>query len=474
VSTALPTGFGLQLDPSFTQLDGSTLMGGSPARIMRLSGAGVRAWSELRAGVVHSPGAGQLARRLTDAGLAHPRPPFDTRQPDVTVVIPVRDRAELLERCLLALGTRYRVIVVDDGSADGAAIAGIAARHGAQLVRRASNGGPGAARNSGLLDVDTELVVFLDSDCVPTGDWIARLAAHLEDPLVGAAAPRITALLSSSTAGRYARVRGSLDLGLREARVVPLTAVAYVPTAALVVRTAAVRELAGFDPALRYGEDVDLIWRLHEAGWRIRYDPAIEVAHHEPDSWPALLARRWRYGTSAAPLARRHPDALAPLVLAAWPTVAVAGALIGSPRTAVLGLAGAAGTAYRTLQRNGLPITGTAPRAASAAWRTWTGTGRYATQFGAPLVLGALIRSRSRRRRIALAALVLAGPVQAWVRDRPALDPARFVAAHVADDLAYGAGVYAGCVRERTIVALTPRFLFRSKKTSTPDPKGSS
>ena len=49
-----------------------------------------------------------------------------------------------------------------------------------------------------------------------------------------------------------------------------MTKVSYVPTAALLVRRAALDSVtpgggAVFDPALRYGEDVDLVWRLHDA-----------------------------------------------------------------------------------------------------------------------------------------------------------------------------------------------------------------
>ena len=84
--------------------------------MLRLTAAGQRALAELRAGPVRSTAAGTLARRLTDAGLAHPRPPALAGPPDVTVLIPVRDRPELLDRCLTALGRRYPVLVVDDGS----------------------------------------------------------------------------------------------------------------------------------------------------------------------------------------------------------------------------------------------------------------------------------------------------------------------------------------------------------------------
>ena len=271
--TPLPSGFGVTLDAATKQLSDGSLFGGSPARVLRLTAAGQQALTELRAGPIRSSAAAVLARRLTDAGMAHPVPPpaDPARQLDVTVVIPVRDRAAMLDRCLAAVAARYPVIVVDDGSADESVVAAVAARHGASVRRRASTGGPAAARNSGLAGIGTELVAFLDSDCVPPPGWIAALATHLADPLVAAVAPRIAALAPRTAAGRYEQARGSLDLGAQAARVVPASRVGYVPTAALLVRRAALETVrprtgAVFDPALRYGEDVDLVWRLHEAG----------------------------------------------------------------------------------------------------------------------------------------------------------------------------------------------------------------
>ena len=340
------------MDPDTKQLSDGSLFGGSPARVLRLTSAGERALAELRAGPVRSAQAAVLARRLTDAGLAHPVPPTAGPQAgpaalSVTVIIPVRDRAAMLDRCLAALGGEYPVVVVDDGSADPRRVAAVVARHGARLYRRESSGGPAAARNAGLAAVGTELVAFLDSDCVPPGGWIDALAAHLADPLVGAAAPRVVTpspAARPAAAARYAAACGSLDLGGRPARVAPGSRVSYVPTAALLVRRAALggpqasREV--FDPALRYGEDVDLIWRLHNAGWRIRYEPAVRVPHESPPGWLGLLAKRFCYGTSAAPLARRHPANMAPLVLQPWPAGATAALLARRP---LLALAAAAG-----------------------------------------------------------------------------------------------------------------------------------
>jgi len=481
---ALPTGFGVVIDPGTKQLDRVTLFGGAPARVLRLSSAGRTALAELRAGPVRGAAAGRLARKLTDAGLAHPRPPELASRPDVTVLIPVRDRAVLLDRCLSALGGGYPVVVVDDGSRDSGAVADVAAAHGAALVRRPVNGGPGAARNTGLLSVTTELVAFLDSDCAPEPGWIERLAAHLADPAVAAAAPRIVARPAGpGWAGRYTTAACCLDLGGAEARVVPGTRVAYVPTAALVVRRAALPPAPGpggvFDPALRWGEDVDLVWRLNDAGWRVRYDPSVRVAHHEPHGWAALLTRRFRYGTSVAPLAARHPGQVPPLVLHPWPALTVAGLLAGSPAAAGLGFAGSVLAMRATLHRAGLPARGVLPAMLTATRQTWLGVGRYACQYGAPVLAAALVtpggtgRARRWARRAAAGSLLLGPPLTAWFARRQALDPVRYVLGHLADDVAYGTGVWAGALRARSTAPVRPVIAwhpFRADPASRPEP----
>jgi hypothetical protein len=53
---------------------------------------------------------------------------------------------------------------------------------------------------------------------------------------------------------------------------------------------------------------------------------------------------------------------------------------------------------------------------------------------------------------------VLLPPLAEWWNRRPPLDPARYSALRLADAAAYGAGVWAGCVRERTLGPLLPRL----------------
>jgi mycofactocin glycosyltransferase len=462
----LPAGFRIAFDPGTQFVGSDVLFGGSPPRLLRLNPAGIRALEELRGGPVGSPDSGRLARRLTDTGLAHPRPPEPGQPAEVTVVIPVRDRPLALDRCLAALGTGYPVIVVDDGSEDPAATAGVCQRHGARLVRRAAPGGPGPARNDGLDLVTTPLVALLDSDCAAGPGWIGRLAAHFADPMVGAVAPRVRPATGNSVAGRYLAARAPLDLGPQEARVAPLTRLSYVPTAALLVRVGAV-PAGGFDPGLRYGEDVDLIWRMIGAGWRVRYDPGAEVSHTEPGRWPAVLARRFRYGNSAAPLARRHPGSVPPLILQAWPAAAVAALLAGRPLAGLAAYGAGTGQLVELLREWGVPARGLLGPMAGSVRQTWLDTGRWSVQYALPVVAAGLARpgGRSRKtricRRLALASLALGPPVAEWLRARPPLDPARFTLGYLADEAAYGAGVYRGALAARIAEPLLPRIAWR-------------
>jgi mycofactocin system glycosyltransferase len=297
----LPAGFRIELDRSTCiSGDGAVLWGGNPWRLMRLTDTGKQRLAWLTSGAdIDDVRAGVLARRLVDAGLAHPRPPAPMSPSEVDVVVPARDRVGRLNACLAALHG-LAVTVVDDHSADGLAVAAVAAEHGARVVRRDDCGGPAAARNTGLAVTQRPVVVFVDSDCVVDADELLAVAGHLADPCVGAAAPRVT----------EGREDSPLDLGPHEAQVRSGSPVPYVPTTTLVVRRRALDEVGSFDESLRYGEDVDLVWRLVAADWCVRYDPSVVVGHAAPRTLSARLTRRYRYGTSAGPLARRHGAAM--------------------------------------------------------------------------------------------------------------------------------------------------------------------
>lgn len=470
----------LVLDPGVHVLDGGRkLLGGEPYRLLTLSDAGAEALGELledprgRSAEVRA-----LAARLVAAGMLHPVPPPAAALPDtttVTVVIPVRDPPVSLGALAASLtGAGVPVSLVDDGSADGgAATERIATAAGASLVRRAESGGPSAARNTAR--PTTVLTAYLDADTVlsdPLG-WLARCAEHFSDDRVALVAPRIRS--SPPTEGdavsNYEALESPLDLGERPGLVGPGRRLSYVPAAALVARTEALSGLGGFDESLRYGEDVDLVRRLTAAGWLVRYEPEAVVEHLPRSGLAAFCRQRFGYGTAAAAIERRHPGTVAPFV--ATPVVGLSLALAGAaaalrgPRrlrvalaTGALGvdLAGAV-RLQRRLAEHRCPDAGALALRLTARASVGAAAGALSATRHAwwPLLAAGLLTRRTRRRTAALLAVAsLAGHLRPALRSGAA---ARHLGIGVADDVAYGAGVLAGCARERSLRALAPRLV---------------
>ncbi len=461
----LPPGFAVRLDPRTRRRDGgAVLIGGSPLRQVRLS---PRARALLPADrlVVRDPPTAALAARLLDTGIGHPDlAAAGGPAAEVTVVVPVRDRPEQLDRLLAALradpATRaVPVVVVDDGSLDPAGTAAVVRAHGARLLRHDAARGPAGARNAGLRAARTPLVAFLDSDCVPPPGWLAPLVAHLADPRLAVVAPRITGLPGAPAGplSDYDAVAGALDMGACPAPVRPGSAVSYVPSAALLARRTALG--SGFDEVMRVAEDVDLVWRLVGAGWRVRYEPRAQVAHQHPTRVADWLRRRAFYGTGGALLAARHGAAVAPLVLA--PSSAAVWALLLAGRRAGRGAAAGllAVDCVRLARRLAGP--GSRPDLVQAAGLVLRGTAsagralaRSATRHHWPLAVALAVGGRPARRR--LAAVAAADAVLAWWPHRRAIGLPRFAVGRRLDDLGYGAGLWWGALRAGSPAALLP------------------
>jgi mycofactocin system glycosyltransferase len=444
--------------------NGEVLLGGSPRRALTLSPRGASLLSGWLTGqaVPEDHAARAFARRLLDAGLADPYPPPRPRpaEPDITIVVPVYADPDRLRIALAPVARRWPVVVVDDGSPDGEAVSGVADEFGARYVRHAENRGASAARNTGLALADTPFVAFLDADCVPPPGFPDELADHLADPAVALVAPRIVSgTRHGGHIARYERVRSALDMGPSPALVRPYAQVWYLPSAAMVARREALGR--GFDEELTLGEDVDLVWRLHDAGWRVRYDPRVAVAHEDrvrPAEW---YRRRVAYNESVAPLLRRHPERVPVLFFSPLAAFTWAAALAGSAAPVVV-LAGIRAARLRTALAGRLPGAGAwAARAAlETTLREARDLARGVAGPWAPFALAALAATRGARRRgiaVRLGALVGAIALGDWLTDRPALDPLSYAALRIADESSRGVGIWLGCVRARDFRALLPR-----------------
>ncbi|TDC99337.1 mycofactocin system glycosyltransferase [Saccharopolyspora terrae] len=439
----------LVADPSLQRWDdGRTVAGGSPYRIMRLTARGGELLDDWIAGRPVTSGR-SLADRLVRTGLVHPEhDAANLGTDDLTVVIPVRGENPT---ALLAALEGLRVIVVDDGSPT--PIPGATVRH--DTAR-----GPAAARNAGWRLVTTPLVAFLDADTLPQPGWLAPLLRHFEAPDVAAVAPRVRSAPGGSALERYEQTRSPLDLGAQPGPVLPGSRISYVPTAALLMRTETLAELGGFDETMRFGEDVDLVWRL-TARHQARYEPAAIVEHAPRPSWPALLRQRYGYGCSAGPLGRRHGEHVAPVRISLWSVLTWLLIAFGRPQLALAVTGAAAVLLARKLGALGIPATESIKLAARGNLGAARLLGDALGRSWAPLAIPPLLLTKRGR-------VVLALVAARHLAEKGELDPIRHTLARVADDAAYGCGVLRGALRERSTIALRPVLTDRGGRSSVP------
>jgi mycofactocin glycosyltransferase len=456
---------------------GTVLVGGSPYTVLSLKPVAAQVVQSLLNGATVADAAHQsgvsttaahgVAQRLLNAGMAEPlySHPYRFGPQDVTVVIPCHNEAARIGTLISKLfasadhdGTNC--IVVDDGSTDNTAA--IAEAAGAQVIRRATPGGPGVARMTGLAAVTTPIVVFLDADIVAPplaiDTLITPLLAPFNDDAVTLVAPRVTSLAGPGWLAAYEMLRSPLDLGSRRAGVRSRSRVAYLPSAVLAARVDQVRALGGFDPLLRTGEDVDLVWRTIAAGQTVRYEADVHATHHPRSSWRAFIRQRRSYGRSAAPLDQRHPTLVAPVAASGWSVVAWGLAVLGGPIGVASGLATALTTAAlleRKLSMIDKPRAlawklamrghwGVGRQLASATWRAWL-----------PIIFGAALVSR--RARIALLLSLLPYAADSLEPEARAVGPA-YLPIRLLDDASYGVGVWQGCLETHSFRALLPHL----------------
>ena len=235
----------------------------------------------------------------------------------VSVIIPTRDRLDLLQPCLDGLwtGTDYpevEVIVVDNGSVEPEVLrylAGLAARPNVRVLRDAAPFNFSALCNLGARAATGELLCFLNNDIIVTQrGWLRELAGLAMQPGVGAVGPllrypdgriqhmgiTINPPWSAQLIGHgrdYAQVQRTLAL-------CTVRNVIAVTGACLVVSRAAFAAVGGFDERLPVAfNDVDLCLNLHAAGYWNVWTPFAELTHHHwatrgRDNLPEREARK--------------------------------------------------------------------------------------------------------------------------------------------------------------------------------------
>jgi glycosyltransferase involved in cell wall biosynthesis len=230
------------------------------------------------------------------------------RWPRISVVVASYNGDRTLKACLESLQRLnypdYEVILVDDGSTDTTPQIAFL-NHDVRFIRHEQNRGLSVARNTGIAAATGEIIAFTDSDCRADEDWLYYLAStFLESDFAGVGGPNLFPPEDSAVAAAVMASPGGpahVMLTDRQAEHIPGCNMAFYKWALV--------EAGGFDPMFRRaGDDVDICWRVEQAGYKIGFSPAAFVWHYRRSAVHDYLKQQQGYGEAEAMLVRKHPE----------------------------------------------------------------------------------------------------------------------------------------------------------------------
>jgi len=236
---------------------------------------------------------------------------------DLSVIIPAKNEAAYLGRCLKALnatvtqwGGKAETILIDNGSFD--KTIAIAEAEGCKVIEQ-KFGTIGSLRNLGAKYAKGNIITFLDADCLVAQNWISYCLENFKNEEIAVIGTRAIPEMEKST--WVQRVFYRLFSGAKRPNYVE-----WLGTSNLLIKREAFWSVGGFDETLIVGEDVDLCYRIRKR-YRILLEKRINTIHlRESRSLFELFKREYWRGQSSLTLFLKNmnfkeiPSVAVPLV----------------------------------------------------------------------------------------------------------------------------------------------------------------
>ena len=228
-----------------------------------------------------------------------------------SVIIPAYNAAKTITNTLTALKEQTRddfeVIVVDDGSTDDTTklVTQFSEQNSLPVkLFRQENAGPATARNHGAGQANGDILIFLDSDCLPAENWIDEMIGPLGEDVAGCYCWNRVRNKESIVA-RYV----DHEMTRRHERMVGKDIDAISTYSASFLKRV-FTECGGFDTQYREasGEDFDLTYSIVRAGYKLRFVDTTFVYQYHPSSWREYFVKQFKRGYWSVKLHLKNRD----------------------------------------------------------------------------------------------------------------------------------------------------------------------
>jgi len=236
--------------------------------------------------------------------------------PSVSVVIPMRNEAKILKRCLRAMERLdypedlLEIVIVNDGSTDNTRELILGTNWSFNYKYIETEGvGVSKARDIGVKRASGDFIAFTDADCIAGPDWIKSLIEPFDDNVAAVGGPNVTpeddkpfakcvglALSFLSKPGaRYAYEGDSIH------------EIHHNPTCNVMYRKSVLEEVGGFNHDLVTTDDEELDYRIRKRGYKIIYTPFARVRHYRRPNWRKYVRMAYYYGLGRMQSTKLHP-----------------------------------------------------------------------------------------------------------------------------------------------------------------------
>jgi len=244
--------------------------------------------------------------------LRHRRRTGPEWEPLVSVIVPAYNEGKVVAHCVESILAsdypRREIILVDDGSTDNTLAEMRRFEHvPGVIVIGKRNGGKASALNAGLARASGEVLFFVDADGIFAPNTIREMLKGFDDPRVGAVCGNDSPVNLDRLLTRLANLQTHVGTGFVRRALSMLNCLPIVSGNIGAFRRSVLAKTGPFLEGF-IGEDLELTWRVHKAGYRVAFQPRATVFAEVPSTVRGLWKQRVRWARGLLQTARIHCD----------------------------------------------------------------------------------------------------------------------------------------------------------------------
>ena len=242
----------------------------------------------------------------------HKAPVFERDTPLVSVVVPGYNEEKVIGHCVDSILAsdypRREIILVDDGSTDGTLneMRRYEKTPGVVIVAK-SNSGKASALNAGLARARGQVIFFVDADGIFAPNTISEMLKGFESERVGAVCGNDSPVNLDRLQTRLANLQTHVGTGFVRRALATLNCLPIISGNIGAFRRSVLEKTGPFIEGF-IGEDLELTWRVHKAGYRVAFQPWATVYAEVPSTLGGLWKQRVRWARGLLQTARIHRD----------------------------------------------------------------------------------------------------------------------------------------------------------------------